>query len=156
MLVKKSPKRNTKLDEIRNHSKNYAKSIHTFCPTCWAVRGKTLESILQNHTELLELWEWSLTNVTETEMKERIIGVIFIMKKFDFYFRCCLGRKRQTDILSKSLQSSGLSAAEGRDLATIVTKKLEGNRKKEQFEMFWEDIMKKKEHLDNGDPILPR
>ena len=144
------------MDEIRNHSKNNAKSIHTFCPTCWAVRGKTLESILQNHTELFELWEWSLTNVTETEMKERIIGVIFIMKKFDFNFRCYLGRKRQTDILSKSLQSSGLSAAEGRDLATIVTKKLEGNRKKEQFEMFWEDIMKKKEHLDNGDPILPR
>ena len=22
--------------------------------------------------------------------------------------------------------------------------------------MFWEDIMKKKEHLDIGDPILPR
>ena len=82
MLVKKSPKRNTKLDEIRNHSKNNAKSIHTFCPTRWAVRGETLESILQNHTELLELWEWSLTNVTETEMKGYIIGVIFIMKKF--------------------------------------------------------------------------
>ena len=33
LLVKKSPQRNTKLDEIRNHSKNNTKSIHTFCPT---------------------------------------------------------------------------------------------------------------------------
>ena len=158
LLVKKSPKRNTKLDEIRNHSKNDAKSIHTFCPTRWTVRGETLESVLQNHAELLELWEWSLTNVTETEMKGRIIGVNFIMKKFDFYFGCCLGKNvlRQTDILSKSLQSSSLSAAEGQDLATIVIKKLEEDRKNEQFEMFWEDIMKKKEHLDIGDPILPR
>ena len=57
LLVKKSPKRNTKLDEIRNHSKNDAKSIHTFCPTCWTVRGETLEGVLQNHAELLELWD---------------------------------------------------------------------------------------------------
>ena len=92
LLVKKSPKRNTKLDEIRNHSKNDAKSIHTFCPTRWTVGGETLESVLQTHAELLELWEWSLTNVTETEMKGRIIGVNFIMKKFDFYFGCSLGK----------------------------------------------------------------
>ena len=36
-----------------------------------------------------------------------------------------------------------------------MIKKLEEDRKNEQFEMFWEDIMKKKEHLDIGDPILP-
>ena len=91
-------------------------------------------------------------------MKGRIIGVNFIMKKFDFYFGCCLGKNvlRETDILSKSLQSSSLSEAEGQDLATIVIKKLKEDRKNEQFEMFWEDIMKKKEHLDIGDPILPR
>ena len=92
LLLKKSPKRNTKLYEIGNHSKNNAKSIHTFCPTRWTVRGETLESVLQNHAELLELWEWSLTNVTETEMEGRIIGVNFIMKKIDFYFGCCLGK----------------------------------------------------------------
>ena len=67
-------------------------------------------------------------------MKGRIIGVNFIMKKFDFYFGCCLGKNvlRQTDILSKSLQSSSLSAAEGQDMATIVENlrgnNLDGNR----------------------------
>ena len=158
LLVKKSPKGNTKLDEIRSHSKNNAKSIHTFCPTPWTVRGETLESVLQNHEELLELWEWSLTNVTETEMKGRIIGVNFILKIFDFYFGFCLGKKilRQTDILPKSPQSSKLSAADGQNLATIVIKKLEEDRRNEQFEMFWEDIMKEKEHLDIGDPIVLR
>ena len=102
LLIKKSPKQDTKLDEIRNHSNNDAKSIHTFCPTRWTVRGETLEDVLQNHVELLELWELSLTNVTETEMKGRIIVVNFILKKFDFYFGCCLEKNvlRQTDILS--------------------------------------------------------
>ena len=146
------------MDEICNHSKNDAKSIHTFCLTRWTVRGETLESVLQNHAELLEPWEWSFTNITVTKMKGRIIRVNFIMKKFDFYFGCCLGKNvlKQTDILFKSLQSSSLSAAEGQDLATIVIKTLEEDRKNEQFAMFWEDIIKKKEHLDVGGPILPR
>ena len=80
------------------------------------------------------------------------------MKKFGFYFGCCLGKNilRQIDILSKSLHSSSLSAAERQDLAAIVIKKLEEDRKNEQFEMFWVDIMKKKEYLDIGDPILSR
>ena len=54
-------------------------------------------------------------------MKGRIAGVNFIMKKFDFYFGCCLGKNLLTkiDILSKSLHTSSLSAAEGQDLATI-------------------------------------
>ena len=58
--------------------------------------------------------------------------------------------------MSKCHQSYSLSAAEGQDLATIVVKKLEEDRKNEQFEMFWEDIMTKKNHLDIGDLILPR
>ena len=76
--------------------------------------------VLQNHAELLELWEWPLTNVTETKMKGSIIGVNFIMKEFDFYFGFCLGKNvlRQTDILSKSLQSSSLFAVEWQDLVT--------------------------------------
>ena len=41
-------------------------------------------------------------------------------------------------------------------MATIVIKKLEEDRRNEQFEMFWEDIMKEKEHLDIGDPIVLR
>ena len=132
MLVKKSPKRNTKLNEIRNHSKNDAKSIHTFCPTRWTVRGETLERVLQNHAELLELWEWSLTNVTETEMKGRIIGVNFIMKKFDFYFGCCLAKNglRQTDILSKSLQPSKFFCSGGARLGNKKLKSEMFNAKK--------------------------
>ena len=47
LLVTKSPIRNTKLEEIRNQSKNGAKSIHTFCPTHWTVRGETLKCVLK-------------------------------------------------------------------------------------------------------------
>ena len=38
-LIKKSPKRNTKLDDMRRQSKNDSKGIHALCPTRWTVRG---------------------------------------------------------------------------------------------------------------------
>ena len=109
------------LKSLQNETKSWTKSViilrmmlsFSFCAMLWTVRGETWESFLENHAELLELWEWSLANDRETDMKGRIIGVNFIMKKFNFYFGCCLGKNvlRQTDILSKSLQSSSLSAA---------------------------------------------
>ena len=85
------------LKRLKNGTQSWTKSViiprmmhsFSFCPMLWTVRGQTLESVLQNHAELLELWEWSLANDTETWMKGRIIGVNFIMKKFDCYFGCC-------------------------------------------------------------------
>ena len=59
-LVKKSPKRNMKLDSIREASNNETKGIHNLCPTRWTVRGETMHSYLNNYSELMELWEWSL------------------------------------------------------------------------------------------------
>ena len=63
-------------------------------------------------------------------MKRHITGVNFITQNFDFYFECCFRKVAltQTDNLSKSIQSSSLSAAERQNLE-IVIDKLEGKRK---------------------------
>ena len=74
-LVKKSPKRNTKLDEMKKQSKNDSKGIHVFCPTRWTVRGEALESILNNYVELMDLWDWSIETLHDTNMKARIRGI---------------------------------------------------------------------------------
>ena len=47
-LIKKSPKRSTKLDDIRKEMKNDFKGVHALCSTRWTVRGESLESILNN------------------------------------------------------------------------------------------------------------
>ena len=39
-LIKKSPKRTTKLYEMRKQPNNDCKGIHALCPTRWTVRGK--------------------------------------------------------------------------------------------------------------------
>ena len=53
-LVKKSPKRNMKLDSIREASNNETKGIHHPCPTRWTVRGEAMHSYLNNYSELME------------------------------------------------------------------------------------------------------
>ena len=36
-LAKMSPKRKTKLDEIRGETENESRGVHAFCPTRWTV-----------------------------------------------------------------------------------------------------------------------
>ena len=52
------------------------------------MRGETLDSIINNHEQLMSLWEWSLQKLTNTKMKARIHGAISYMKKFDCFFGC--------------------------------------------------------------------
>lgn len=158
-LVNKSPQRNTKLSQLRTESNNQMKSVHAFCPTRWTVRGEALSSMLTNHQELLDLWEWSLSVLKDTEMKARIIGVQAVMKTFSFFFGCCLGELllRQTDNLSKALQDPRLSAAEGQVLAENVIETIRKDRTDERFEIFWQSLIKRKEALpDVEEPMLPR
>ena len=56
-LVKKSPQRSTKLDKIRAETQNESRGVHAFSPARWTVRGESLEAVLNNYMELMELWE---------------------------------------------------------------------------------------------------
>ncbi|XP_066914540.1 zinc finger MYM-type protein 1-like [Clytia hemisphaerica] len=157
-LVKKSPQRNTKLNEIREKTENDAKSIHKLCPTRWTVRGEALEAIVENHEELKELWKWSLEHVKVTEMRGRIIGVQSKMDTFDFLFGCLLGKTilKQTDNLSKTLQDPKLSAAEGQEACKDVVTALEKDRNDTSFDLFWELIEKRRQQLSIMPGKLPR
>ncbi len=125
-LIKKSPKQNTRLDEIKKESKNDSKGIYALCPTRWTVHGEALESILNNYVELMNLWDLSIDTLHDTEMKARIRVVQVNMPTFDFVYGCCLGilLLKQTDNLSRTLQDSKISAAEGNVIAQdfIMTK----------------------------------
>lgn len=145
-LVKKSPQRHTKLDKIRAETKNESPGVHAFCPTRWTVRSEALAAVINNHTELLELWDWLLTMSKDTEMKARIRGVQSMMTTFNFYFGCTLGEQllRLTDNLSRALQDSSTSAAQGNRLAQDVVKTLLKDRTHTSFSLFWARILQHK------------
>ena len=68
-LVKKSPSRECKIREIPDKTKNQNKRIRVFCSTRWTIHGETCTSVFSNHEELMKLWEWSLSVVSDSEMK---------------------------------------------------------------------------------------
>ena len=90
-LVTKSLQRDTHLKQIQIERGNEDSNIQSFCPTRWTMRGQTLESILGNYKELMTLWKWSLSVVSETEMKAHIRVVQSFIGKFGFLFGCHLG-----------------------------------------------------------------
>ena len=145
-LVKKSPQRNTKLDKIRAEARNESRGVHAFCPTRWTVRGEALAAVINNNAELMELWDWSLIVSKDTEMKARIRGVQSMMTTFKFYFGCTVGEQllRQTDNLSRALQDSSTSAAQGNKLAQDVVKTLLKDRADSSFSLFWPRIFQRK------------
>ena len=104
-LIKKSPKHETHLKKLRHLSENETRSIQSFCPTRWTIRGQSCQALIDNYEELMELWEWSLDNVQETEMKARIRGVQSYMQQLKFLFGCHVGKMilKDTDNLSKAL-----------------------------------------------------
>lgn len=73
-LIKKSPKRDTKLDAIKkeavivNPDENHIETITLLCPTRWTVRAKSLSSVLSNYTYLKELWEWDVKNCSNLKI----------------------------------------------------------------------------------------
>ena len=106
----------------------------------------------------MELWEWSLEHVKITEMRGRILGAQFKINTFDFLFGCLLGKiiLKQTDNLSKSLQSPTLSAAEGQEIAQDVIMTLEKDRNEKCFDLFWERLVQRRQQLSIPASRLPR
>ena len=58
--------------------------------------------------------------------------------------------------LSKALQNETISAAEGQRLAAMTVTTLTKMRDAEQFDLFWQLILKKSSALDVSEPRLPR
>ena len=164
-LVKKSPKRDTKLGAIKKAFETeddangvMAETITLLCPTRWTVRAKSLGSIINNFEPLKELWDWSLKNCSDTDMKARIRGVDVYMKTFDYIYGAHLGELilSHSNNLSKTLQNPKLSAVQGQDCAhkTVIT--LERIRNEESWNLFWDAVVAKATKLGADDPKLPR
>ena len=145
-LVKKSPQRNTKLDKILAKTQNESRGVHAFCPTRWTVGGESLEVSLNNHMELIKLWEWSLDICKDTEMKARIRGVQGMMTTFPFYFGCTFWAfiLKRTDNLS---QGSSMSAGQGQQVAEEVCKTVSRDRSEAAFDLFWMRLLQRKRNL---------
>ena len=106
----------------------------------------------------MELWEWSLSVVSETEMKAFTRGVQSFMGKFGFLFGWRLGKLLlfQIDNLSKTIQKPETSAVEAQSLAKNALSVLVSDQSDESFQLFWEKVQLSKVDLDVDDVKLLR
>lgn len=131
--------------------------IRVLCPTRWTVRAQALQSILTNYEVLQMLRDESLDFVKGTEMRSLIWGVSSCMRSLDF-FGVSLGELllKHSDNLSKTLQSSSMSAAAGQDIADMTVRTLQSIRSDEIFLLFWKIISHQASDLDIDEPVIPR
>ena len=60
--------------------------FRVLCPTRWTVRAGSLKSVLDNWNAINMLWDNSLEEKLDPEMRGRIIWVQSQMHSFDYYF----------------------------------------------------------------------
>ena len=157
-LIKQSPRRDSLFRAMKEQLCDKFVGIRILCPTRWTVRADSLNSILENYSILLDFWQEAVDIVADSEMKARILGVSYSMKSFNFLFGICLGHfvLRFSDNLSRSLQSTHMSAVEGQHIANITLKQLKALRNDESFDKFWDKVQEKREQFSVGEAVLPR
>jgi hypothetical protein len=157
-LIKYSPRRGQLFGELKDDIAPGTPGVRVLCPTRWTVRADSMMSIIQNYAVLNELWEKACSIVGDTETIARIRGVAAQMVSFDFFFGLVLGEMllRHTDNLSRTLQHSYISAAEGQVAATMTASTLSSIRNDEHYELFWGKVTRMAEEVDVDEPKLPR
>ena len=80
------------------------------------------------------------------------------MRSLDFFFGVSLGELllKHSDNLSKTLQSSSMSAVEGQEIADITVHTLQSIRSDEKFLLFWKLVSYKASDLDIDEPVILR
>ena len=115
-------------------------------------------SIDVNYDILIETFEESKGEVTDTDMKAKLAGVLSVMRTFDYYYGLKLSYLilSQTDNLSKSLQAAKLSASEGHQLVNMTVNTLETKITDQKFTEFWDMVTSDAIKHNIDEPLLPR
>ena len=157
-LLKYSPKRDAAFEALRLQLAPSNPGFRTLCPTRWTVRATALNSIYQNFTILKEFWDQARDFNVDSECRARIIGVQAQMTQFSFLFGLVISERvlQHTDNLSKTLQNPNLTAAEGEKIAYLTRSTLLRMHSDDNFDLFWERILKLKEEFGVNEATLPR
>lgn len=153
-----SPKRSRIFEEIKCNISPDTMGFRVLCPTRWTVRSEAVHSTLENYVSFLQMWESLLESHLDSDARARVHGFNSQMRTFDFYFglNMLFILLRHTDNLSKTLQNTQMSAAEGQRLAAMTVTTLESTRNEQAFELFWDKTATESAMLDIGQSAVPR
>jgi len=139
-LLQYSPKRLALFKDIKAEISPDSVGFCVLCPTRWTVRNETFQSILDNYSALLELWETILNDKPDSETRARVNGIDSQMKTFNFYFGASLlcNLLSHIDNFSKTLHQTRFNAAEGQHLVRMTVTTLKSIKTGEKYKLFWQ------------------
>ena len=116
---------------------------------------KTFQSILNNYSALLELWETILNDKPDSETRAQVNGIDNQMKTFRFHFEASLLHNllSHTD---KTSWHTRLNAAEGQHLVRMMTTTLKSITTEERYKLFWQKTIMQANKLGIAEPTLTR
>ena len=157
-LIKFSPRRGAMFAKLKEELAPACPSFRTLCPTRWTVRGRSLQSVIDNYRVFQELWDDTLEVATDFDTKSRLGGAKAAMNTFNFLFGLVLGERllKHTDSLSQTLQDPDLAACEAQATAELTCETLSRTRTDEAFDLFWEKTLQLQQELGVPPPELPR
>ncbi|XP_076315014.1 52 kDa repressor of the inhibitor of the protein kinase-like [Tachypleus tridentatus] len=157
-LIKFSPKRQGLLEKIKADINLETAGLKVICPTRWTVRSQSFDRIIAKYEALLLEWDVCLEDRLDSEMRARIIGIRSQMEKFEYFFALHLGVAvySLTDNLSKTLQKTCMSAAQGQQNAKLVAGVLDKMRNDGNFDKIYEEVHRNTMELNSSEPQMPR
>ena len=129
--------------EIDFHANDMASAtLKIPCPTRWTVRAASLSAILKNYGTLMKLWGWEHDNISNSDMKARIIGVQTKMQTFSFFYglQLAIVVLSQSDNLSSSHQRAELCAVNAQKNAMFSVTVLWGKWSDRDASLHWTKV----------------
>ena len=156
-LIKKSSKRDAKLQKIPKDISLEYPGFRVLCLTRWTVRAESMESILDNWVASQQVWDESRDGNLESEIKGRIIGVKSQMNTFNYFYGVTTLQLvlRHIDNLSKTLQKSSLTFCQGKEIADLTLQTINSLRSESEFELLCQKTVQQAEVLQVAQPSLP-
>ena len=166
-LVKKSPKKDAEfhrkqaefLGQMERDFHVYdidSPTMKILCPTRWTVCAAPLSAILKNYGTL-KLWRWAQDNVSDSDMKTRIIGVLTKIQTFSFFhgLQLAIVVLSLSGNLSSSLQTAEVCAVDAQKSAKLYVIVLRGIPSERDASFHWTEVTQAAVKLELQAPSLP-
>lgn len=158
-LIKFSPKRSHLFSEKLKQceSSDPVVNVKLLCATRWTARHGAFEAVLKDYTILMETME-DISMTTRDDYGVKASGILHLMEKFSTLFGIELGYLvfGASESLSKTLQYKDISFQEAIAAVNLAKSFYSRIRKEEEFDHFYERVVKKAQSVKIESPIVPR
>ena len=157
-LIKFSPKRLALFNSIRDEvalGGETSPLLRSICPTRWTVRNGSINSVLQNYSNLITTLEEVRKGSDEYAAKGN--GLLMRMESFDIFFGLKLAHLifSASEQFSVNIQAKDISIQEATHGANLLVTHYQSLRTESKFDRFYDDVVELSTRLTD-EPSLPR